>query len=78
MSAIADYIGGAVWNVGLGLVHISDYKNIVNFALNATIKLGGNTGKLDSFQLGNEPDLYIAHGLRPGYTNYTVQNYVSY
>ena len=73
MSAIADYIGGAIWDVSLGLVHVADYKNIVQFALDATQKLGS---KLDSFLLGIEPDLYLAHGLRPGQANYTVQNYV--
>ncbi|KIO22059.1 hypothetical protein M407DRAFT_28404 [Tulasnella calospora MUT 4182] len=70
---LGDIIGGSQWDVGLGLVHVADGNNTVNLAVTAAQKLGG---RLDAFLLGNEPDLYTTHGLRPGQANYTVQNYI--
>ncbi|KAG8905052.1 hypothetical protein FRC01_008498, partial [Tulasnella sp. 417] len=70
---LGDIIGGSQWDVGLGLVHVADGNNTVNLAVTAAQKLGN---RLDAFLLGNEPDLYSSHGLRPGQANYTVQNYI--
>ncbi|KAG9043795.1 hypothetical protein FS837_009125 [Tulasnella sp. UAMH 9824] len=70
---LGDLIGGSQWDVGLGLVHVADGNNTVNLAVTAAQKLGN---RLDAFLLGNEPDLYASHGLRPGQANYTVQNYI--
>ncbi|KAG8978308.1 hypothetical protein FRB90_008455, partial [Tulasnella sp. 427] len=70
---LGDIIGGAQWDVGLGLVHVAEGNNTASLALTTVQKLGN---RLDSFLLGNEPDLYTTHNLRPGQANYTVQNYI--
>jgi hypothetical protein len=42
---------------------------------NAAKKALGN--RLDTFLLGNEPDMYTNHAKRPQYTNYTAELYFS-
>lgn len=74
MLGTGNAIGGATWDVGLSLTHLADYNNTVQLALYAHNVLGNN---LESFLLGNEPDLYLQQNKRPGQANYTLQNYVS-
>ncbi|KAG9009888.1 hypothetical protein FRB94_011334 [Tulasnella sp. JGI-2019a] len=73
ISQLGNSIGGAVWDVGLGLAHINASLDTTALALYAHNVLGNS---LDSYQLGNEPDLYLMQGKRPGQTNYTVQNLI--
>lgn len=73
ISQLGDDIGGAEWNVGLGLIHLNASQDTVALALYAHNVLGS---ALTSFLLGNEPDLYLGGGKRPGMANYTIQNYV--
>lgn len=73
ISQLGTTIGGAEWNVGLSLIHLNTSQDTVALALYAHNVLGND---LTSFLLGNEPDLYLGGGKRPGMANYTVPNYV--
>lgn len=68
---IADDVG-AQCLIGLSLRNATDPMTPV-LAAAVEQKLGN---RLDAFLLGNEPDLYTAHGQRPGLANYTVTDYV--
>jgi hypothetical protein len=60
--------------VGLSLLDENDTRapNIPAMADDARKALGG---RLDTFLLGNEPDLYAVHRKRPQYKNYTAELY---
>ncbi|KAG8855621.1 hypothetical protein FRB96_006816 [Tulasnella sp. 330] len=73
VAQLGNSIGGAVWDVGLSLININSSLDTVQLALYAHNVLGNS---LDSYQLGNEPDLYLPSGKRPGQANYTVQNLI--
>ncbi|KAG8907054.1 hypothetical protein FRB99_005431 [Tulasnella sp. 403] len=73
ITRLGDIVGGALWNVGLSLIHVEDVNNTVALALYAKQTLGD---RLDAYQLGNEPDLYLSHNWRAGAINYTLQNYI--
>ncbi|KAH9482581.1 hypothetical protein JR316_0004681 [Psilocybe cubensis] len=61
LATVATNIGGAAYLIG----H--------DFLGSATQRLGDS---LDGFLLGNEPDLYTAHGNRPHIKNYTTAIYI--
>jgi hypothetical protein len=60
---------------GLSLLESNDSRaaNVPIMAGAAVQMLGDD---VDSFLLGNEPDLYTGHGKRPNLSNYTVQDYI--
>ncbi|KAF9006573.1 hypothetical protein BDQ17DRAFT_1223908, partial [Cyathus striatus] len=72
MDKVASDLGGANYLVGLSLLQPNS-SNISTLAGAAQQGLGDN---LDSFLLGNEPDLYTSHGNRPSLKNYTLQDYI--
>ncbi|KAH8106024.1 hypothetical protein BXZ70DRAFT_917827 [Cristinia sonorae] len=72
MNALSDKVGGAEYLIGLSLRNPNN-TNIPLLAGDAQHFLGD---KLDAFLLGNEPDLYTAHGQRPNIKNYTEFDYI--
>ncbi|EIM85606.1 uncharacterized protein STEHIDRAFT_99214 [Stereum hirsutum FP-91666 SS1] len=72
---VIDKIGqefNAQYLLGLSLRDPTNTNNAIVAAASQQ-KLGD---RLDAFLLGNEPDLYTAHGDRPNIQNYTVSDYV--
>jgi hypothetical protein len=72
-----------LWNV---LAAVDKQVNGVAYLINIPLAVQPNASlstdirnilgsSLDSMLLGNEPDLYAAHGKRPTLSNYTVDNY---
>ncbi|KAI1786674.1 hypothetical protein LXA43DRAFT_975650 [Ganoderma leucocontextum] len=72
MKGISSQVGGVQYLIGLSLRTPND-TDIPLLAGDASKALGDD---LDAFLLGNEPDLYTAHGQRPGIANYTTQDYI--
>ncbi|KAH9900021.1 glycoside hydrolase family 79 protein [Cubamyces lactineus] len=72
MNGMSSAVGGAQYLVGLSL-RTPNSTNIPLLAGDASKALGDS---LDALLLGNEPDLYTAHGNRPGIANYTVNDYI--
>ncbi|RPD66740.1 hypothetical protein L226DRAFT_476575 [Lentinus tigrinus ALCF2SS1-7] len=72
MKGVSSAVGGAQYLIGLSLRQPNN-TNIPLLAGDAMKALGDD---LDAFLLGNEPDLYSAHGQRPNLKNYTVDDYV--
>lgn len=72
MDKVSSDIGGANYLLGLSLRDPNN-TNVPLLAGDAAQKLGDN---LDGFLLGNEPDLYTAHGQRPDIANYTTSIYM--
>ncbi|KAI9069257.1 glycoside hydrolase family 79 protein [Trametes sanguinea] len=72
MKGVSSAVGGAQYLVGLSL-RTPNSTNIPLLAGDASKALGDD---LDALLLGNEPDLYTAHGNRPGIANYTVNDYI--
>ncbi|KAF8897700.1 hypothetical protein BD779DRAFT_1465824 [Infundibulicybe gibba] len=72
MKKVADDLGGAEYFIGLSLLDPNS-TNVPLLAGAAQQMLGS---ALDSFVLGNEPDLYANHGERPNQSNYTLNNYI--
>ncbi|KAJ8523477.1 hypothetical protein ONZ45_g109 [Pleurotus djamor] len=73
MNKVADDVGGAQYLVGLSIVDPNS-TDIPLLAVDGARELGSN---LDSFLLGNEPDLYTSHRLRTDVANYTSTIYSS-
>ncbi|RDB16372.1 Beta-glucuronidase [Hypsizygus marmoreus] len=71
MNAMSDKIGPMQFTIGLSMRTPHDTKNVVALAVAAEKKFGD---RLDSFLLGNEPDLYAGHGER---WEYDIDTYVS-
>ncbi|KAF9556949.1 hypothetical protein CPC08DRAFT_70930 [Agrocybe pediades] len=57
-------VGKMQFYLGLSTVYPDGFDDMAQFALYAKEKLGDS---LDALLLGNKPDLYNSHGLRPGY-----------
>ncbi|KAI0368070.1 glycoside hydrolase family 79 protein [Pilatotrama ljubarskyi] len=72
MKGVSNAVGGAQYLVGLSL-RTPNSSNIPLLAGDAANALGDD---LDALLLGNEPDLYTAHGNRPGLKNYTTDDYI--
>ncbi|EMD40856.1 glycoside hydrolase family 79 protein [Gelatoporia subvermispora B] len=72
MNSVSDSVGGIQYLIGLSL-RDPNSSNIPLLAGDAQKALGN---KLDSFILGNEPDLYTRHGDRPNMANYSVYDYI--
>ncbi|KAH9927198.1 glycoside hydrolase superfamily [Epithele typhae] len=72
MNAMSDAVGGAEYLVGLSL-RTPNNTNIPLLAGDIQKAVGD---KIDAFLLGNEPDLYSAHGQRPYLKNYTTDDYI--
>ncbi|OSC98987.1 glycoside hydrolase family 79 protein [Trametes coccinea BRFM310] len=72
MKGVSSAVGGAQYLVGLSL-RTPNSTNIPLLAGDASKALGDD---LDALLLGNEPDLYTAHGNRPGMANYSVYDYI--
>ncbi|KAI0796859.1 glycoside hydrolase family 79 protein [Abortiporus biennis] len=73
MNTMADKVGQAQYLVGLSLRTPNDSNSVVPLASDASKFLGD---RLDALLLGNEPDLYTAHGQRPNIANYTTTDYI--
>ncbi|KAI0772045.1 glycoside hydrolase family 79 protein [Trametes elegans] len=72
MKGVSSAVGGAQYLIGLSLRDPNN-TNIPLLAGDAWKQLGDD---LDALLLGNEPDLYTAHGNRPNLKNYTTDNYI--
>ncbi|EIW61463.1 glycoside hydrolase family 79 protein [Trametes versicolor FP-101664 SS1] len=72
MKGVSTAVGGAQFLIGLSL-RTPNSTNIPLLAGDAETALGDD---LDAFLLGNEPDLYTAHGNRPNLQNYTTNDYI--
>ncbi|KAH9849982.1 glycoside hydrolase family 79 protein [Lenzites betulinus] len=72
MKGVSTAVGGAQFLIGLSL-RTPNSTNIPLLAGDASNALGDD---LDAFLLGNEPDLYTAHGNRPNLQNYTTTDYI--
>lgn len=72
LDKVGSAIGGATYLIGLSLLDPTS-SNTPLVAGSAQQKLGTS---VDSFLLGNEPDLYTSHGQRPNIANYTDELYM--
>ncbi|EIN10839.1 hypothetical protein PUNSTDRAFT_85214 [Punctularia strigosozonata HHB-11173 SS5] len=75
MKQVSDDVDGISYVVGLSLLESNDSRapNVPVMA-GAAVQILGD--RIDSFLLGNEPDLYTGHRKRPNLANYTVQDYM--
>ncbi|KAJ4485502.1 hypothetical protein J3R30DRAFT_1367050 [Lentinula aciculospora] len=70
MQKVSEEVNGVQYLIGL-TINTTNTDSVV--AGDAAEILGGH---LDAMLLGNEPDLYTAHGQRPSVSNYTVDDYI--
>ncbi|KAF8322044.1 hypothetical protein DL93DRAFT_2162895 [Clavulina sp. PMI_390] len=70
LKQLSSDVGGIYHLLGLSLIYPSNDTDVINFAQAAEQALGSS---LDSFLVGNEPDLYEENHKRP--PNYTVTDY---
>ncbi|KAH9483671.1 hypothetical protein JR316_0003141 [Psilocybe cubensis] len=73
LNKVASNVGGADYLIGLSLRD----PNNANVPILAGAAVDGLGANLDGLLLGNEPDIYAAHGYRPNVKNYTTALYIN-